>query len=388
MTRRLRAISRRLLSWFTRNAREMAWRETDDPYRIWVSEIMLQQTRVETVAPYYRRFLEVFPNVEALAAASSEAVMKAWEGLGYYARARNLHRAAEIVVREMGRRIPESVEELSSLPGIGRSTAGAIAAIAFRRDAPILDANAKRVLARLLDLREDLSGPDAVRLLWETSAGLIAPGTGRETALALMDLGATVCLPRAPRCGSCPLSPLCGAYREGTAERIPARRRAETVPHRTAAAAVIFDGRGRVFIDRRPPEGLLGGMWEFPGGEVPDGASPRSWLIREIRSRWGMMLSDPGELPPVRHAYSHFRVTLVPYRARFCAGSPPKGAEWRWASPDELDRHPFPGLFRKLIARVFPETGDAAGTATAPPAASRSSSRAPARRRRGGRTPS
>lgn len=362
----------------------MEWRETSDPYRIWVSEIMLQQTRVETVAPYYRRFLDAFPTVEALAAASPGAVMKAWEGLGYYARARNLHEAAGIVVRERGGRIPETVGELVSLPGVGRSTAGAIAALAFGRDEPILDANAKRVLARLVALEEDPSASTGSKLLWEVSAGLVAPGTGRKTALALMDLGATVCLPRAPRCGTCPLATLCEGYRRGIAERIPAKRTGKRIPRRTAAAALIFDGRGRVFIDRRPPEGLLGGMWEFPGGEVPDGATPGDWLVRRIRERWGMAISAPEELPAVRHAYSHFAVTLLPFRARRRAGAPPNGAEWAWALPEELGRYPFPGLFRKLIAGVFPETG----SATAPPGASRSSSRAPARRRRGGRIPS
>ncbi|HEY5765234.1 MAG TPA: A/G-specific adenine glycosylase [Candidatus Deferrimicrobiaceae bacterium] len=386
-TRRLRAVSRRLLAWFSANAREMEWRETDDPYRIWVSEIMLQQTRVEAVAPYYRRFLALFPTVEALAGASSDSVMKGWEGLGYYARARNLHRAAQIVVREFGGKIPSTVEELSTLPGIGRSTAGAIAAIAFRRDAPILDANAKRVIARLLALEGELSRPEASRLLWEASAGLIAPGTGRETALALMDLGATVCLPRGPRCGICPLSVLCEGSRGGVAERIPAKRKGGKLPSRKAAAAVILDGRGRLFINRRPPEGLLGGMWEFPGGEVPAGTSPPRWLVRQIRARWGMTIGSPTELPPVRHAYSHFEVTLMPYRAALRSGSPPDGEEWRWVSPEGLERYAFPGVVRKLIARAFPDAV-AEASATAPPAPSRSSSRAPARRRRGGRTPS
>ncbi|MGZ8463137.1 MAG: A/G-specific adenine glycosylase, partial [Candidatus Deferrimicrobiaceae bacterium] len=220
--RRFRAISRRLLAWFGRSAREMDWRNTDDPYRIWVSEVMLQQTRVETVTPYYRRFLSAFPTVRALAEAPRDRVMKLWEGLGYYSRVRNLHRAAELVARENGGRLPEDPEALAALPGIGRSTAGAIAAIAFRKDTPILDANAKRVIARIFAVTEPLPRPSVERRLWDLSRGLIEPGKGRETALALMDLGAMICTPRRPDCPACPLRPRCEGRSKGLQETIPA----------------------------------------------------------------------------------------------------------------------------------------------------------------------
>lgn len=327
----------------------MEWRETRDPYRIWVSEIMLQQTRVETVAPYYRRFLLAFPEVEALAAASPDAVMKVWEGLGYYARARNLHRAAKKVVQEFGGAVPSTVEELSSLPGVGRSTAGAIAALAFGRDAPILDANAKRVLARLHAVTEDLSRPGPLRLLWEASERLILPGTGRETALALMDLGAMVCLPRAPKCGICPLSGLCEGRRGGVAEAIPARRARIDLPHHDVVAAWIEDGRGRVLVGRRPDRGLLGGLWELPGGRRTARETLEEALCRELRLGWGIGVEVGDRIASVPHRFSHFRITLHAYRCRRTDGTPRTEREWRWAVPGDLAGLPFPRACRKMI---------------------------------------
>lgn len=332
----------------------MEWRETRDPYRIWVSEIMLQQTRVETAAPYYRRFLDAFPTVEALASALPDEVMKAWEGLGYYSRARNLHRAAGEVLRDFGGALPSTAEGLAALPGIGPSTAGAIAAIAFGRDAPILDANARRVLARLLALRGDLSRGPVERLLWEASRRLIAPGRGRETALALMDLGATVCIPRRPGCGACPLAVRCGAFAQGIQDEVPGARPRRDLPHREWVVAVIEDGAGRVLIDRRPSDGLLGGLWEFPCGNRQPGTPAEEALVGEVRRRWGMTISVRERLAPVRHVYSHFRATLHAFRCTRRAGKPPSGVDWRWVAPGELRSFAFPGAFRKVIDAAFP----------------------------------
>ncbi len=307
--RRLRAISRRLLAWFSRSAREMDWRETDDPYRIWVSEIMLQQTRVETVIPYYRRFLSAFPTLRALAESSPDEVMKLWEGLGYYSRARNLHRAARIIERDHGGRLPAETEALAALPGIGLSTAGAVAAIAFRKDAPILDANAKRVIARLFAVTGDLSRSPAARFLWEASRGLIPPGKGRETALALMDLGATVCTPRRPGCPACPLRPLCEGHRRGIQETIPAKAAKKVLPHHDVVAAWIAGGKGTVLVGRRPERGLLGGLWELPGGQ--EGGETREEALRRVLGSGEWMRSGTGShrfrtvLPLPDHAYAY-----------------------------------------------------------------------------------
>ncbi len=329
----------------------MDWRRTDDPYRIWISEIMLQQTTVRTVTPFYRRFIGAFPDVAALAAASLEHVIKAWEGLGYYARARNLHKAAGIIVSEHGGSLPDDLEALMALPGIGRSTAGAIAAIAFRRDVPILDANVKRVVARLDGLRGDVRASGAVRSLWEGSARLVREGTGRETALALMDLGATVCTPRRPHCETCPLSRFCTAFGSGTQEEIPGKSRRSPVPRKDMVAAVLKDRRGRLLIVRRPDRGLLGGLWEFPGGPRADGETLPAALVRRVREEAGLAIAVGARIGSQDHAFSHFRITLHAYRCRRTGGSLRKGRDWRWVRPEDLGYFAFPAAHRKLIGR-------------------------------------
>ncbi|MDP2658346.1 MAG: A/G-specific adenine glycosylase, partial [Candidatus Deferrimicrobium sp.] len=242
----------------------MAWRETREPYRIWVSEIMLQQTRVETVAPYYDRFLLKFPDVRSLAVAQQDDVLKAWEGLGYYSRARNLHRAAGIVVARHGAKVPRTVEALEALPGIGRSTAGAIAALAFGADVPIHDANARRGVARLFAGEGDLRSSAVENVLWKRSASLVQKGKGRDTALAVMDLGAVVCLPNAPRCRECPLRSRCSSYLRGLQDSIPPKRAKKVLLHHDVVAAVFRRTDGALFLMRRPSDGLLGGLWAFP----------------------------------------------------------------------------------------------------------------------------
>jgi A/G-specific adenine glycosylase len=327
----------------------MDWRETDDPYRIWVSEIMLQQTRVGTVTPYYRRFVSALPTVQALAAAPRDQVMKLWEGLGYYSRARNLHRAAKILSREHAGRLPENPGELALLPGIGRSTAGAISAIAFRKDAPILDANAKRVIARLFVVRESLSLPPVERRLWAISQGLILPGKGRETALALMDLGATVCTPRRPGCPGCPLKAYCEGFSAGLQETIPAKAAKKDLPHHDVVAAWITDGKGRVLVGRRPDRGLLGGLFELPGGRRKKRETLAAALRREIREGWGMDVEVGEPLATILQGFTHFRITLHAYRCLRRSGRPSAGREWRWVRPKGLLELAFPRAYRKLI---------------------------------------
>ncbi len=345
---RMRAIARALLAWFDPSRRPMPWRDTRDPYRIWVSEIMLQQTTVAAVVPYYERFVAALPDAAALAAAPPDAVMKLWEGLGYYSRARNLHEAAKIVAGRHGGELPSTAAALAALPGIGPSTAGAIASIAFGRDEPVLDGNVKRVAARLLGMRGDFTRPASLRALWDASRSLILPGRGRETALALMDLGNLVCTPRAPRCPECPLRRGCRARRDGTAEEIPRKSGRKPLPHHDVVVAVIEDAGGRVLIGRRPDSGLLGGLWAFPGGKREKGETLEAALAREIEGDLGIAIAVGGKIGVVRHAYSHFRVTLHAYRCRASGKGPsrPRGA--KWVPVARLSDYALPRTNRKI----------------------------------------
>ena len=346
-------IRRTLLKWYDRSRRALPWRRSRDPYRVWVSEIMLQQTQVETVKPYFRRFLRRFPSVRALARAPADAVMKAWEGLGYYARARNLHRAAKIISSDFGGRLPESPEKLMKLPGIGRSTAGAISSIAFDRAEPVLDGNVARVLCRVFRIRRNPRESRIQRELWDIARGLLPTDRPGDFNQALMDLGATACIPRNPRCGVCPLAVSCLAKAHGEQDRLPVRTKRKPTPHYDVAVGVIRRGT-RLLIDRRKPEGLLGGLWEFPGGKRKENESLERCLTREVREELGIRVKVLRPLMSVPHAYTHFRITLHVYECRYVSGSPRAigCAEWRWVRSEELDDYAFPSANRKIIATM------------------------------------
>ncbi len=346
-------LVRRLLAWYGRSKRNLPWRRTRDPYRIWLSEVMLQQTRVETVIPYYRRFLRRFPTLSALAAAPLDDVLKLWEGLGYYARARNLHAAVRRVVAEHGGRVPSRLEALRALPGVGRYTAGAILSIAFNQPCPVLDGNVERVLARLLAVRGDARAGAARRRLWAVAESLIPNGRAGEFNQALMELGALVCTPRSPACAKCPVAGLCKAARLGIQEKCPARRRRVPVPHYEVGVGVVRR-RGRLLIARRPARGLLGGLWEFPGGKR-EGAEPLEETVRrEVREELGLRVAVESHLTTCRHAYSHFRVTLHAYQCRCVGGRlrPLQADACRWVTPQELDAYALPSGTLKIIRRL------------------------------------
>jgi len=342
-------ISAALLRWFRTAARPMAWRETRDPYRIWVSEIMLQQTRVAAVAPYYERFLLKFPDLRSLARAPLDDVLKAWEGLGYYSRARNLHRAAGIVVARHGGMVPPTVEELEALPGIGRSTAGAIAAIAFGEDVPILDANARRVVARLFAVEGDARSAEVERLLWKRSAGLVRKGKGRDTALAVMDLGAVVCLPKAPRCRECPLRSRCSSSLRGLQDAIPPKRARKTIPHHDVVAAVFRRKDGALFLMRRPADGLLGGLWAFPSERRDPGETLEDALRRSLREKLQVRAVIQREVGAVRHAYTHYRITLHGFLCETSGGAVPAGEGRVWLPGRGEGTVALPRADRKLV---------------------------------------
>lgn len=347
---RARRVADRLLEWFGSHDRDVPWRDEERPYRVWVAEVMAQQTRMETVRDYYGPFLERFPDVGALADAGLEEVLKAWEGLGYYARARNLHRAARRVVEEHGGEFPRDAELLRELPGIGPYTAGAVASMAFGEPVPAVDGNARRVLSRLFDLERPSAGA------LEAAAAEILDARPRDAAAlnqALMDLGGAVCTPRDPACGECPVRGDCLALERGTVSRRPPPRSRSEKPHHDIGVGVVRH-EGRVLISRRPPEGLLGGLWEFPGGKVEAGESPPETVRRELREELGIEVEVGDRLIRVEHAYSHLRVTLHVHGARLVSGEPEalEVEEWRWVNPGRLRDHPFPAANQEIIDRL------------------------------------
>ncbi len=303
------AFRRALLAHFDANRRALPWRNGRTPYRVMVSEFMLQQTRVETVVPYYERWMRRFPDWDALAGAEVDDVILEWKGLGYYSRARNLHRAARMVCERYGGSLPGDPGALRELPGVGEYTAGAVASIAFGRAVPAVDGNVRRVLARLLD-RAD---PSPARLRRE-AARLVDPDRPGDFNEAMMELGATVCTPRAPRCAGCPVARWCRARMAGTVGERPGRAgRRRGVRREEYAVAVMVDEAGRTALVRRPPEGLLAGMWEFPAARVGEGgAGVRAAALRVAREHLGAPGSAAQSLPTVHHAFTHLRAAYRP----------------------------------------------------------------------------
>lgn len=345
-----------LLAWYDAGHRDLPWRRTRDPYRVWVSEVMLQQTRVETVVPFYERFLARFPTVASLAAADEEEVLRAWEGLGYYARARHLRAAARAVVARGG--FPRDVEGLARLPGVGRSTAGAIASIAFGRPSAVLDGNVRRVLCRLAAVAEDPRRPAVARRLWALAEELLDRGDPGRYNQALMELGATVCLPRDPACGRCPVARHCRARALGIAADLPVPPPRRVLPHHEVAVGVVWRD-GQVLIARRPPQGLLGGLWEFPGGKRAAGESLEACVAREVREELGVEVAVGERLAVVRHAYTHFRVTVHAFECRYLRGEPRAVgcADWRWVRPEALGAYPMPRANRRILAALAGGSG-------------------------------
>lgn len=349
-------ITRRLLAWYGKNRRDLPWRKTRDPYAIWVSEIMLQQTRVDTAIPYYRRFMKRYPTVHRLARASRDEVLKAWENMGYYSRARHLHEAAGILVRDHGGKLPSTAEGLISLPGVGPYTAGAVLSIAFEKPVPAVDGNVRRVLSRLLALRQSPGEPSIQKKIEKSVQSLIPEDRPGQFNEALMELGATVCLPRQPDCGQCPLAELCLARIRGLQDVIPVVPKRAVLPHRDVTAGIIRKN-GRVLVVRRLEQGLLGGLWKFPGGQRENGRSLQQNLRRSVSRELGVEVAVGPRLLSVDHGYSHFRVTLHAFDCRVLKGKPraKECAGWAWASPEELNRFTFSKADRE-IARVILES--------------------------------
>ena len=347
-------FSDRILNWYTRQGRKLPWRGSLNPYAIWVSEIMLQQTRVETVIPYFERWMERFPTIAGLAAASEQEVLSVWEGLGYYSRARNLHKAARIVTDDYGGELPDHPKELRSLPGIGRYTVGAIASMAFGQDAATLDANLRRVFARVFDVALSADSAAGEDILWKLAEAHLPKGRAGDFNQALMDLGATICLSKKPRCLLCPLTDMCQACQLGIQEQRPVLKPKAEIPHYIVCAAVI-QRDGKVLLAKRPSKGLLGGLWEFPGGKIEKDETLAECLIREIREELEAGIQVGESFGVYQHAYTHFSITLHAFLCKLSQAEPQpvEAAEIAWVNPGDLSKYPMGKVDRQIARRLI-----------------------------------
>ncbi len=348
------AFQSQLLQWFRQNQRPLPWRKTLEPYPVWVSEVMLQQTQVVTVIPYFQRFMHTFPNVVELAKAPLQTVLKVWEGLGYYARARNLHRAAQIIVNERGGAFPTTYAEWKTLPGVGDYIAAAVASIVHGEAVPVIDGNVKRVISRLLADDTPVNTSRANTHYRQFAALLLDEQHPGDFNQAIMELGATICTPRLPNCPHCPVASFCQAYRRAQQSRFPVSVKRSPVPTVQVAVGVVIY-QGKVLITRRKADALLGGLWEFPGGKIEADETPARACQREVFEETGIPVAIIQELARVKHAYSHFRVELTVFICQAMHNRVTlKGAEaYRWISPEELHHYPFPGANRKFFPQLM-----------------------------------
>ncbi len=343
-----------LLTWFNAHQREMPWRSNPLPYWVWVSEIMLQQTQVATVIPYFNRFIAQFPTVEILAAANQQTVLKAWEGLGYYSRARNLHKAAQIVCNDHQGQLPDTYEGLQKIPGIGPYVGAAIASIAFSQPVPVVDGNVLRVFSRFWGIETDITKPQARVVIFSRLSPVIQAKTASNFNQAIMELGALICTPKSPNCTQCPLSFECIAFQTNRTTELPVKAKKAATPHYDIAVAVIWKD-GKILIGKRKPDQLLGGMWEFPGGKQKPNESLAQTAEREATEETGLEIRVKDGFITVNHAYTHFKITLTAFNCEYFAGlaSNKTTDEVRWVDPEELNDYPFPKANKKVVEAIL-----------------------------------
>ncbi|QHI69581.1 A/G-specific adenine glycosylase [Tichowtungia aerotolerans] len=348
------AVQNELLPWFAKHSRDLPWRKKRTPYRVWVSEIMLQQTRVDTVIDYYNRWMKKFPSWRALARAPQGDVLKAWEGLGYYSRARNLHAASKIISEELNGRVPCAVADLQKFPGIGNYTAAAVASLAFNQDAAVLDGNVIRVLSRLFAYGGDVKSTTGKKKLQAWADDLLVPGRAGEFNESMMELGALVCLPVAPKCADCPLQSACEAFGKGAPEKYPVGTKKKKIPHITVGAAVTVNSKGEVLIAQRLEGDMLGGLWEFPGGKQEPGETIEECIARELKEELGINTEVGDFLMTVKHVYSHFKMTMHVYCTKIRSGRPRPihCADFRWVKIPDLGTFAYSKADLQVVGKL------------------------------------
>ncbi|MBC8543459.1 A/G-specific adenine glycosylase [Bianquea renquensis] len=339
-----------LVTWYRGVKRDLPWRRTKDPYAIWVSEIMLQQTRVEAVMGYYTRFMAAFPTIAELAYADEDAVLKLWEGLGYYSRAKNLQRAARVVCERYGGIFPSEYEAVRALPGIGDYTAGAILSIAFDKPYPAVDGNVLRVMARLYGIQQDILLPKTKTVITDILTECYPKDSASDFAQSLMELGAMVCIPQTPRCGQCPICDHCSAYSAGTQADLPLRRKKEKPQEIQLRIAILRNEKGEVLMTRRPDTGLLAGLWEFPGVE----ARTEEEFEQRMGETYGLQIRPTRHLVNARHVFSHQVWQMQAYEARLERPAPTLET-MRWVGEEDLDAITIPAAFARIRQVVFEE---------------------------------
>jgi len=341
-------FSRSLITWYSKNARDLPWRRTDDPYKIWISEIMLQQTTVAAVIPYYEKWLKIFPAVEDVAKAASQKILKTWQGLGYYSRARNIHTSSQILVKDFQSRIPQDPDVLRKLPGFGPYTVGAVLSIAYDRRVPIIDANVRRVIMRLngwqgaADTKQD-------KKIYECLDEVMPRKNLRSFNQALMELGALICRSQSPFCTACPVNSFCEAYKKGIQEIIPTPK--VSVVKDVHVAVGVLKKRDKVYIQRRPSKGLFADLWEFPGGKIESGETPQRALHREIKEETGVEIFNVEFLMKTTHHYTQFCAKLDVYTCE-SEGDPQTSGRQKWVSLKSLWQYPMPSGSAKIVERL------------------------------------
>lgn len=345
-------IQKQLLEWFKIHQRPLPWRQNYEPYQVWISEIMLQQTQVSTVLPYFERWMKALPTVETLAVASQDRLLKLWEGLGYYSRVLNLRKAAKILVEKNGGLLYDDFDQLLSLPGIGRYTAGAIMSIAYQKDCPVVDGNVVRVLARLLNYRENVQ--DSGEFFWNAATHLLPKGEARDFNQALMEFGALQCTPKSPNCEVCPLKNACNAFAAGTQNELPNKGISRSKKAISVAIGII-QRDGTIFIQKRPEKGLMAGLWEFPGGRVEKGETAVAALEREIQEELGVTVNNVRPFLRLKHAYTSYQVDLHCFWVDYAAGQVrlTAASEGKWVRPEELQKFAFPAANGRIIEKIL-----------------------------------